>query len=142
MEPVSVLAQVVVISAIIAKIIERIRVRLPRLDGDLVNLFAVAAGTGIAWGYGLDVSLEMVGTAMIEPFNWIVSGVAIGMGAGIVADWTGAKHRSGRPELATTPPAGEVHGVDEVVLDENTIAIVGKHEVVDGEFDGWDAAHV
>jgi hypothetical protein len=135
MEPVNVLAQVGVIAWIIAKVIERIRVRLPRIDGDLVSVVSITAGSLIAWAYGLDVSFELVGTSMVEPFNWIVSGVAIGTGAGLVADVTGSLHRSGRPELPTTPPPGEAHGADEVVIDENTIAIVEKP--VDPGEDDW-----
>jgi len=96
MEPGNVLAQVIFISAVLAKVIERVRFRLPKLDGDLVSLTAWVIGVGIAWTLGLDVAEQLTGTSFVVPVNYVVSGLAIGLGSGAVADVIG---RSGTTVL-------------------------------------------
>lgn len=93
MEPVDALFQLGVIAAVVAKVTERVRVRFPKLDGDLVTLFTTAAGTGIAWAYGLDASSSLMGQTVVDPFNWIISGLFIAGGAGLIADVTGSSSR-------------------------------------------------
>jgi len=105
MEPVGVLATVLLIAGIVAKVIERIRVRFPRLDGDVITLVSVVIGTAVAWGYQLDVSAE-IGQSVLEPFNWLVTGLFIGGGAGLVADLTGSSVRVASARGDTTGPDG------------------------------------
>lgn len=112
MEPVSVTVVVLAIGLVVQKFVERVRARFPRLDGELVTLASVLIGTGIAWGWDLRAASELIpalgGTVTIPvAFDYIVTGGAIGAGAGFLADLSG---RSGSRNTAVIniEPGGEI----------------------------------
>lgn len=84
MEPVNALVTVLFVGGVIALVIERVRARFPGLDGDLVNLIAAVLGTGVAWGYELDVAADVGLAGLAVPFNYIATGLVIAFGAGFI----------------------------------------------------------
>lgn len=89
MEAFDVLVTATFIAVVVAKVIERIRVRFPALDGDLVTLVAIVFGTAIAWGYGLDAAEALGLGGLAAPFGYLATGLFIAGEAGILADITG-----------------------------------------------------
>jgi MFS superfamily sulfate permease-like transporter len=101
MEPVNALVTVTFISGVIALVIERLRARLPNLDGDLVNLVALALGTAVAWGYALDVSADVGLGGLAAPFNYLATGIVITFGAGFIGTLKNAQRAE--------DPKSEIH---------------------------------
>lgn len=89
MEPGAALVTVTFLAAVVQKVIERVRVHVPGLDGDLVTLVAVVLGTALAAGFGLDVAAQVGLEGLVSPFNYLATGIVIGGGAGIISDALG-----------------------------------------------------
>lgn len=89
---VNVAAMLVLLGGLIAKIVERIRARFPRIDGDLVTLLAIAAGAGLAWALDLRGAAELAGSAGLELgsvpvwLDYALTGIGLGLGAGVIND--------------------------------------------------------
>ena len=95
LEPVTtinVAAMLVLLGGLIAKVVERIRARFPRIDGDLVSLLAIALGAGLAWGLDLRGAAELAGSAGLDLgtlpawLDYVLTGVGLGLGAGVISD--------------------------------------------------------
>ena len=89
---INVAAMLVLLGGLIAKVVERIRARFPRLDGDLVSLLAVLLGAGLAWGLDLRGAAELAGSAGLDLgtlpawLDYALTGIGLGLGAGIISD--------------------------------------------------------
>lgn len=95
MEPVTtinVAAMLVLLGGLIAKIVERVRARFPRIDGDLVTLLAALVGGGLAYALDLRGAAELAGSAGLELgdlpawLDYTITGIALGLGSGVLAD--------------------------------------------------------
>jgi hypothetical protein len=95
MEPtttINVAAMLILLGGLIAKVVERIRARFPRLDGDLVTLLAVAAGGGLAYALDLRGAGARAGSAGLELgtipawLDYALTGLGLGLGAGVISD--------------------------------------------------------
>ncbi len=95
MEPVTtinVAAMLILLGGLIAKIVQRIRVRFPRIDGDLVTLLAVLIGAGLAWSLDLRGAATLAGSAGLdlgtlpEWVDYAITGLGLGLGAGVISD--------------------------------------------------------
>jgi hypothetical protein len=131
MEPVTtinVAAMLVLLGGLIAKVVERIRARFPRLDGDLVTLLSVALGVGLAWSLDLRGAEDLAGSAGLDLGTlplWLdygLTGLGLGLGAGIINDFI-------RREARTTITVNGVTGVHEALplLEELPEDGLGSH---------------
>lgn len=66
---------------ITTKIVERVRVAWPALNGAWVNLIAVAVGVAIAFGAGTGV------IPALTPYTWVLDRIIVGFGLGAGAGW-------------------------------------------------------
>lgn len=117
MDAVNTLALVTILGGVIHKVVERIRAHWPKIDGDLVTLVAWAIGVLVAWAFGLRATVEIAKMAGISlgavpvAIDYVLTGLGIAAGAGIIADVTG---RSGSkpgtlivPEVTDAPDLPE-----------------------------------
>ncbi|MFH0980282.1 MAG: hypothetical protein V2A79_01925 [Planctomycetota bacterium] len=83
------LALALLATALVAKIVERIRAIVPAIDGAWVNLLATAIGVGIAYAAGISV----IGTITAYAWPWwldqLITGVGLGAGASFFSDLAG-----------------------------------------------------
>ena len=95
MEPVTtinVAAMLVLLGGIIAKVVQRVRRRFPRIDGELVTLLAVLLGTGLAWSLDLRGADELASSAGMDLgtipawLDYALTGLGLGLGAGVIND--------------------------------------------------------
>ncbi len=95
MEPVTtinVAAMLILLGGLIAKVVQRIRARFPRLDGDLVSLLAILLGVGLAYALDLRGAAELAGSAGLDLgtvpqwLDYALTGIGLGLGAGVISD--------------------------------------------------------
>ncbi len=95
MEPVTtinVAAMLVLLGGLIAKVVQRVRARFPRVDGELVTLLAVLLGAGLAWSLDLRGAAELAGSAGMDLgtiptwLDYALTGLGLGLGAGVISD--------------------------------------------------------
>lgn len=93
---------VVTAAAVITqKIVERVRAAFPALDGYAVNLVAIGFGMLFSFGFGLALFAALGESAGVAPNQYVdqfLTGVAIGFGAGFVADIAGRSPGGGEGE--------------------------------------------
>lgn len=82
---ISVLVTVGFLSVIVQLVIERLRARVASLDADLVNVVAIAAGTGLAYLYGLQAAAELGLDGLPVSLDYLATGIAIAGVSGIIA---------------------------------------------------------
>jgi hypothetical protein len=109
--PIDLLASLAIFGTFLKAFIDAIRRKYPRLDGLVVQLLAAAGGAGIAWSFDLQGTEAILGTVGASvgryppvAIDYIITGIAIAAGAGLLAELSG---KSGQP----TPVIVEV-GVD------------------------------
>ena len=76
---------------IVQKIVERVRVKLPRLDGDLVTLAAFALGAAMSWFGGLRASGVLITGNIPVWLDVVVTAAVIALGSGVLADFLAPK---------------------------------------------------
>ena len=86
-----VFAAYLILSTVVQKVVERVRVRFPALDGDLVTVAAASLGVTLAVALDVTVALDVVGFPLPLWADYLLSGLAIGLGAGFLSDLTRGK---------------------------------------------------
>jgi MFS superfamily sulfate permease-like transporter len=89
---INVAAMLVLLGGLIAKVVQRIRHRFPRIDGDLVSLLAILLGAGLAWSLDLRGAADLAGSAGLDLgavpawLDYALTGIGLGLGAGVIND--------------------------------------------------------
>ena len=71
------------LAAIIAYILERVRARMPGLDGDLLVAVSVLVGVGLAFLLDLDIAADLGLEGLVAPLGTIATGLAIASVTGL-----------------------------------------------------------
>jgi len=103
-QPVNALVTVGFLSLIVSLVIERLRRRIPRLDGDLITLIAAVIGYGAAWAWQLDVAASFGYEGLPLALSYLVAGLAIAGASGFIATAKGAI-ASRDPNSQVAPPS-------------------------------------
>jgi hypothetical protein len=78
-----------VLAVVVEKVIERLRVNIPTLQGTAVTAVAVGLGFAAAWGWDLQGFTDILGRANTNVWvDYAFTGAAVGLGAGFVNDLT------------------------------------------------------
>ena len=89
-QPVNALVTVGFLALVVSMVIERLRKRVPKLDGDLITVIATAIGYAAAWAWGLDVAASFGYEGLPVQLSYLVAALAIASASGFLATTKGA----------------------------------------------------
>lgn len=89
-QAVNALVTVGFLSLIVSLVIERLRKRVPKLDGDLITGIAIAVGFAAAFAWKLDVAASFGYEGLPVMLSYLVAALAIAGASGFIATAKGA----------------------------------------------------